>query len=454
MAQNKIAYGIFNQRNRIKNFEMYVRAKGSTLFYLERLRNSQHQDPVHVICGDTIEEILHSALAQGFDYCLVQSAGCQLRSYSFIDYLNDFISNNDFGVAGHPLLWPGRWLELHPQFFIVNLKYWQSAGCSEFGTWEEGPVELPVLERSEENFHDDYTPLWVRATGESALQTKAGQGWRLLKSMFDAGYPVLTLPENIRFNKFYTYPDNYTTRYLESIKTLTTYPEQNWNQAKWINDSIGVKDQIWLWNSEDMTIRNHSGPYDVACNTASGFKTFDLIKQGLLTDSARILVYDFNPKSIAWYKQLYTWVDDDLLSCIRSFADKDYFTWLGKHQAGYNEDSAFTHELHKVYAHFGGEQQFIETWRKFRSLPVTFHEVNIFAEPEKLAELFQGPGRKWINLTNIFSTDAGQLIFGHNECIVAQQRCLSLLYVIDPDINITMYDFWGRNVLGTVREIL
>ena len=52
---------------------------------------------------------------------------------------------------------------------------------------------------------------------------------------------------------------------------MTTYDSQNWNQKKSIEDALSVKDQIWLFNSEDMRISNE-GPFDLAVNTASGFK--------------------------------------------------------------------------------------------------------------------------------------------------------------------------------------
>ena len=65
-----------------------------------------------------------------------------------------------------------------------------------------------------------------------------------------------------------------------------------------------------------------------------------------------------------------------------------------------------------------------------------------------------GPGRKWINLTNIFSTDATQVIFGHAECMAAQARLLGYLCVVDPTIDVTIFDFWNRHKLGAVKDIL
>ena len=457
MNKYKIAYGIYNQLDRINNDEIYLKAKGATLFYLERLNGNLIIDkcnPITIICRDEIHNILQEAVNQNFDYCVVMSAGLQIKNLQFHVALEEFIDENSFGVAGHPL-WKKdtSWLELHPQFFIVNLKAYKNVDCPEFGDWSNEEHILPILERSEENFHDDYTPLWVKATGEHDMHLGACQGWKLLSAMFDGGYAVITLTEKVRLSKFYIYPDHETTKFAESLRTLTTYPDMNWNQNKWINDSKFVKDQIWLFNSESLHIQN-SGIYDLVVNTASGFKIFDFFKTPRLTSSAKCIVYDFNPKSLAWYKHFYNWKDEQLLDCIRAFPDKNNFTWIGQQDPIYNENQRFHNSLKETFDYFGGEDQFQIYWKQFKTTPVEFVEIDLYNNPAKLAMLMTGAGRKWINLTNIFSTDATQAIFGHAECMAAQARCLGLLYVVDPTIDVTMFDFWNRHKIGHVRDII
>lgn len=458
MATPKIAYGVYNQRERIGNENMYQRAKGSTLFYLERLGTRfeyMNMDPIRIVCADEIHDILDQTLEEGFDYCVVQAAGCQIRNFSFHEELIEFINTHTFGVAGHPL-WAenGKWLELHHQFFIVNLKAYKDVGNPKFGTWLTGEVMLPVIERSKEDFHDDYTPLWVKATGKHAMQSTPCQGWELMAAMFDGGYEVITLTEKIRLSKFYTYPEHETEKFEKSLRDLTPYNNQNWNQNKWVTDSLFVKDQIWLFNSEELNINNNSGPYSVVVNTASGFKIFDLMQNPRLADNARFVIYDFNEKSLAWYEHFYTWNGEDLLECIRAFPDKEHFTWIGKWDAAYSESDSFKKGLKENFDYFGGEQQFNEYWKRFKQMPATFHQVDLYKQPGDLTSLLHGPGKKFINLTNIFSTDATQAIFGHAECMTAQQRLLGMLYVVDPTIDVTIFDFWNRHKIGSVRDII
>jgi len=446
--ENKVCYGVYNQRNAINNFSMYLRAKGATLFYLNRVGGN-----LEIICGDEIHEILQESLDKGYDYCVMQSAGCTLRSFNFDQEIRQFIKENKFGVAGHPLYRPGEWLELHNQFFIVNLFAWKEVGCPEFGNFCYKEKLLPVIERSVENFHDDYTPLWVKYSGEQKMQFDAGQGWKLLKEMFLGNWPVIALSENLRSRKFYCYPDYEPDRFENSIKTLTPYEGQNWNQSKLLSDIRSVKDQIWLFNSESMSIKNE-GKFDLVVNTASGFKVLDIFKNEKMNENGKVIVYDFNIKSLQWYKHFYNWKNDNLINCIRSFSDRDYFTWMGKNRNNYVEDYSFLTLYKQLMKHFGGSENFIKYWKIFKNTQVKFVSVDLYKEPEKFANIFVGKGKKFVNLSNIFSTDATTFLYGHTEVQSSQQKCLSSLYVVDPEIEIFICDFWNRDLCGKVKDIL
>ena len=446
--EDRVCYGVYNQRNQINDFSMYLRAKGATLFYLKRSEND-----VEIICGDEIHEILEESFLKGYEYCVIQSAGCILRSFNYDKEIRDFIKENNFGVAGHILNFPGKWLELHPQFFIVNLVAWKEVGSPEFGEWCFEEQLLPVMERSVENFHDDYTPLWVKYLNREEIQPPGGQGWNLLRFMILNNWPIITLSEKLRLNKFYCYPDFDTNRFKNSLDTLTSYEGQNWNQNKLISDIKSVKDQIWLFNSEIMSITN-TGNFDMVVNTASGFKLFDIFKNKKLNQGGNIIVYDFNIKSLQWYKHLYNWKNDSLIECIRSFPERDYFTWMGKVGNNYSEDDSFINLYKKVIYHFGGVKNFVKYWQIFKNTKTKFVIVDLYKDPEKFANIFVGKGKKFVNLSNIFSTDATTFLYGHIEVQTSQQKCLSSLYVVDPEIEIDISDFWNRHLTGKVKDIL
>jgi hypothetical protein len=448
----KIAYGVYNQKERINNEELYARVKGASLFYLERIAAKELTKDT-IFCSDTISDLLEQTSNKEFDYCVVIAAGCLLRDQNFNNHVEEFIDNNDFGIAGHPLWKQDRWLELHHQFFIVNLQAWREVGSPSFGYWKQGVELLPVVERSQENFHDDYTPLWVKPTGEMKEQANPGQGWQLMSAMFTNNLPVITLSEKLRLGKLYVYPEHKSNDFLNSIKTLTPYEGINWNQNKWIEDALAVKDQIWLFNSETMKIYN-TGNFDLVANTASGFKLLDLFKEHKLNLNAKIIIYDFNSYSIDWFRHFWSWHDLDLIECIRAFPNRDKFTWTGNWEGTYNEYAPFKKHLFDLFEFFGGESKFKEYWQQFKQTRTEFYQIDLYQNPDQLARLFSGKGRKWINLSNIFSTDATQMIYGHIECIARQQRCLANLYTIDPEIEISIYDHWNRFKIGPVKNLI
>ena len=341
--EKKICYGVYNQRNAINNFSMYLRAKGATLFYLNRVGGN-----LEIICGDEIHEILQESFNRGYEYCVVQSAGCTLKNFNFDQEIRQFIKENEFGVAGHPLYRPGEWLEVHNQFFIVNLLAWKEVGCPEFGD-------------------------------------------------------------------FY-------------------FEEQ-------------------LFNSETMFIKNE-GKFDLVVNTASGFKLFDIFKNEKLNEDGKIIVYDFNVKSLQWYKHFHNWRGNNLIDCIRSFSERDCFTWLGKNNHNYVEDYSFLTLYKKLMYHFGGSENFIKYWKIFKNTQVKFVAVDLYKESEKFANIFVRGGKKFVNLSNIFSTDATTFLYGHVEVQSSQQRCLSSVYVVDPEIEIFICDFWNRDLSGKVKDLI
>jgi hypothetical protein len=216
---------------------------------------------------------------------------------------------------------------------------------------------------------------------------------------------------------------------------------------------MAVKDQIWLFNSESISITN-KGSFDLVVNTASGFKLFDIFKNKKLNQGGKIVVYDFNEKSLNWYEHLYKWKTDDLFDCIRSFDEKNCFTWMGKIGHEYFEDESFLSLYEEVINYFGGVKNFVEYWKIFKTTLVEFVTVDLYKDPEKFASIFLGDGKKFVNLSNIFSTDATNFLYGHIETQISQQRCLSSLYVVDPEIQISIFDFWNRHFVGEVKDLL
>ena len=117
-------------------------------------------------------------------------------------------------------------------------------------------------------------------------------------------------------------------------------------------------------------------------------------------------------------------------------------------------DHSFDLSIKELMDHFGGTESFIKYWSVFKKTPTKFVVADLYKESQKFANIFVGPGKKFVNLSNIFSTDATTLLYGHTEVQSCQQRCLASLYVVDPEIEVSICDFWNRNIFGKVKNIL
>lgn len=91
---------------------------------------------------------------------------------------------------------------LFPISMLVNLARWEELGKPTFGD-EEKVLSLPIW-RSEENIHDNYTPLWLQANDRPETAT-FGQGWGFIKASIDAGMTALNMPREVRAAQAHIY---------------------------------------------------------------------------------------------------------------------------------------------------------------------------------------------------------------------------------------------------------
>ena len=184
-GQKEFVMVIYNQLDRIENTAMYFRFKGSSNTVLSQEITKQSD----IFFGDSIKELLETTADEGYDYCVVLAAGTALKSFKYDREIRNFImKDKDFGVAGHCLMKPDHWAELHHQFFIVNLMHGKKL------------VDLTLV-HGKESLKNSYLfwkevkrifimtilLLWVRVNKDKkrTKQPFAGQGWELLKAMFE-----------------------------------------------------------------------------------------------------------------------------------------------------------------------------------------------------------------------------------------------------------------------------
>lgn len=377
-----------------------------TLFYAKRL-NQIAATPITILVEDSIDQAT-AKYANTYDHILFMAAGVRIYDMSILfDIAHEIDNNPQYLAAAHILDWKERWYELHQQFILVNTANWIKAGSPKFGSWQPGTHQLPVIERSQENFHDHYTPLWIKFTGQTQPTYHSHPGWQYLQAAALHNLTVINWNHTIRQKRTYYYPETNGQTLLDSLATIKDQGLTNPNQRNLIAQLNAIKDQIWLLNSEDMSLPHNQ--YDTIALTASGFKFLEVFNKQLLAQNGQLIIYDFNPLSIQWVKLLHESTATPL-ELIESYEHRKNFKILGQVFNDRQLTGDFYDSYNATVNYFGGHHQFMLLLEQFRNLPVKFLHADIISEPSKLTNQFNG--HTLINVSNIFCTDFSNAVWG------------------------------------------
>lgn len=160
------------------------------------------------IYGDTVEELcdkvgdLHSHLL------VIKIGMMDLRVLeNFKSWFYDTAPQEN--IIGHILDKGDEYYELHPQFLLIKMKWWNSLTNKSVGNFDTKYGEWTCVEplRSEENFHDNYTPLWVKQGTQEKIYVNKRYGWNIIKQALEHTNGAGVWPEHLRKQYEYGYPE-------------------------------------------------------------------------------------------------------------------------------------------------------------------------------------------------------------------------------------------------------
>lgn len=405
LSYKKILFAIVDQAQvRFRHSDLFKKMFQMTNQVTKRLVNSSINGDVKYF--DNIDLAMNGSYE--YDIVIIQSVGNFIKVNSFFRYLDEYIkSNPEFFLIAFTLDWQSEkghgWIECHHQMMVVNVNSWKKLSCPRFGEWETAEDELPIYTRSNENFHDNYTPFWIKGEPGTIKMVRTGQGWNFLKTALAAGYRIDNFTEEMRNCRLFTYPEHESqTLYDAFIKkdfTLVTNP----NQKKWLRQLFYKGSQIWIFNSEFYYFNIDLTKVDLYIGPAAGFKYLDFLKYNL---EGKFIIYDFNQQSLNWIEQLKNeWNGEDFYKYLLSQSDelKSQFKFI--HGNKFNKES-IERNLSILFRDFGGEDKFKDLWNKFRNSEVHFMKINLFNKDD-INELFNKIEYRscFFYYSNIFSND-------------------------------------------------
>ena len=436
----KILYVITDQINiRQKNKHLFYKMFDVTFYSILKFSKE------NIVFCQNIDECLK--YADDYDLIFFQNVG-NFISHKKINNLliKYYLTNKDFFILAFVLDWEAElgyhWLECHHQMLFLNVKKWQEINRPFFGNWEVKTEMLPGYERSEENFHDKYTPYWIKAKNSEVLKTRTKQGWNFIKTALNNNLKIDNFSQEIRDCRLYVYPETNSDELYHSIITNTLDRLKNPNQKKLIYIVSYIPKQIWVYNSEKYSFYNKTDNIKTYFGPASGFKYLKLLENN---DNVKFIFYDFNAESLEWIKNLK-----------ENWNGKDYHNFL-KNQN--NKNIAYTKTLEeneKVL--FQELPTFRKLWRKFRKSETIFLKTDLLKinEIKNLLNQDDKKERSLFCFSNIFFNDLVIFKYSINEIIEKYNAFLSILNEHYPDnIVIDGCDPFGRWIINdpNVKEI-
>lgn len=244
------------------------------------------------------DALLQHACNKGHKWAVVFSTGTEfVNGAAFFDAVQSMVEK-DFFIAGHVLDRSDAYYELHHQCYVINLEKYKELGYPVVGKQELCSKHIQYIpERSNDNIHDDYTPLTVSSGNytKEEYQHKC-HGWNILSIAFDNKETVLIFDETIRSNKKHFYPES-TKDFYKNLSWA--YYRLNYCHSTFVHTS----------NTEiiDLPVRQ----YKQIVTPASGVWFTDY-----LAPNSNVIMYDYNKASLDYWQGQhpeYKFVQCDLL---------------------------------------------------------------------------------------------------------------------------------------------
>lgn len=273
--------------DKIKDSTALAMSKNITEYWVQENENFG----LLTTCNKDPDAILEWAAESGLKYVLVAAIGTNLSKRNNLHHeMPKFLENNsDFAVAGHILDKGDKFYELHHQCFIINIDWWKNNGRPVMGAEEFNTAWTTTKPlRSEENWHDDYTPHWIAQGNSFENYTGRRFGWNIIETALQTNHKVVSFDETIRESKFYIYPEvanDFHSKISTVLESLQGY-------GHFAANTETPPDKLL---DTDMQ--------GVIC-TASGITPLLTAYTAGLKPGAKVTVFDFSPLSLAIQRRL------------------------------------------------------------------------------------------------------------------------------------------------------
>lgn len=322
-------------------------SRNLTEFWYYRFKDSANINKVVVVNHHDVA--MHLVADSDAEFAVIAEIGNTFHNVNPLNFLDalDLALDADTFLMGHILDREHRYYEVHGQCFVVNVSAYK-------GLPEPRPVynarvgDKVGIVRSSENFHDDYTPTWVRPVPNSTVHVPwPAPGADLIAT----GLPVKPFPQEVRDSKLFLYPQKPTHRGLLPGLLRRSGPNRHRHYA---------------FSYEPMPVRmDFLAPLDYIACPCNGLNLFRYLNTTGFNDGLRVQLYDINPMSVSIYHRI--------LGDWNGLDYKGLFEGLGPIVRNLHVDEYWTEFL----AEFGGPAEWLRFLKRVREQNITIDVVDL-----------------------------------------------------------------------------
>ena len=191
----------------LKDFSLIIVKNESLLdsikdYFYENLLHDFEDDRLLDCKIENVDKTLEQVKTK---YAVVIQEGIFFFDHIDNNFLKSVIENiNDYALIGHVLDRKERYYHLHQQQFILDVEKWKNINKPSFNC-RSGLVAN--IERSKDNFHDDYTPTWIKKTEGETSHDKLKFGGYVISELLKNNLKVRPFNTNERHVKKFVYYD-------------------------------------------------------------------------------------------------------------------------------------------------------------------------------------------------------------------------------------------------------
>ena len=383
------------------------------------LHNSAEFDIIELQAYQTNVDWLHYLRSRKYRYAVIWFDGSwptgSFWDRNLIDTLNNQWTCDDWLAAGHLINKGIKFPYWHHQCLVLNLRAWEQIGSPNIF---EHPVHEFFYDVSEENLHDDYTPLFIEPDGDTVCKKFRDDYMdSVISNGIANGLKIYNLPFDLREHKYCCYPEDDIEETVTWLHDNDMVERKHINELRADGDHLGedkeelygfklLKYQIvYITNTEGVPNLNHNVPYSTLVVPCSGLHQFAHISHTIKT-AKNVIWFDFNPYSVKWIQHL-----------IENWDGTDFHGWFEDNKYVILDDGVILEEnliyeadlIDEFIDKQGGEEQWIKIWRKIKKLNHVYLNIDVVKEWNKLADAIGTDGIVFLQLTNIWNYEVNYL---------------------------------------------